>query len=216
MHSIPRAVLIASLLFAPLAQGAETTPPGTEQPPLDQVTVEATRINVGKLAKEVQDSEYRFYKRYNQLNKNKDYAINCITEANTGSRFQKTDCQPVFKTNAERKEAQQFIEGFGFGDQVTGTPGGVGGPVHVNAPTPPPPAALGSPTSAAMDISAGRPGFSKNMQDVTRASPELTKMAEEHAALWKKYYILYRKLNGASPLPEETSAAPPSSPAAPK
>ena len=53
MHSIPRAVLIASLLFAPLAQGAETTPPGAEQPPLDQVTVEATRINVSKLAKEV-------------------------------------------------------------------------------------------------------------------------------------------------------------------
>jgi hypothetical protein len=54
-----------------------------------------------------------------------------------------------------------------------------------------------------MAIAAGRPGFRKNMLDVTSQSPELTKLAQEHAELWKRFYAIYRQLNGAGPPPDE-------------
>ena len=44
------------------------------------------------------------------------------------------------------------------------------------------------------------------MIDVTRGSPELTKMAQEHSAPWKRYDALYRKLNGAPATPGQKPA----------
>jgi hypothetical protein len=43
------------------------------------------------------------------------------------------------------------------------------------------------------------------MIDVTARSPELTKMVEEHATLWQRYYVMYRELNGAPPPAPEKS-----------
>jgi hypothetical protein len=205
VHSILRSLLVMGVLFAPLAQAADETPPPGGEPPVQQVVVEATRTNVAKLGKEVQMSELRFYELYNTLNKDPDYAITCANEAPTGSRFKRTACQPVFKSKAEQAEARDFIQAFGGGDSAGGTSGG---PPHALAPSAPPPVAAGTFAAANMATSAGRPGFAQNIQDVTRRSPELTKLAEEHAALWKRYYTLYRQLNGAPPLPEDRSAGP--------
>lgn len=199
MHSIQRMVLAVGLVLAPVAYADET--------PLPQVVVEANRTNLAKLAKEIRDSEKRFYKRYNELNKVRDYAIKCTTEASTGTRFTRTDCQPVFQDKAQEEEARQFLAAFGSGDQVTGTPTGVTGPLHINEPPPPTSASGGSTTQAGLAIAARRPGFQKHMLEVTTQSPELTRMAQEHAELWKRYEAMYRKLNGSGPVPEEKASA---------
>jgi hypothetical protein len=190
-------VLVLGLLFTPLVHAAsETTPPGGD---VDQVTVEATRDNVVKLEKQVKMTELKFYELYNTLNKNRDYAIDCEDTPATGTRFKRSSCQPMFKTKAEQEEARQFLIAFGAGDQVTGTPDGVSGPLHINAPPPPPAASAGAMSSSVGPTSAGRPGFKQNMIDITNKSPELQKLAKEHAELWKRYYRLYRQLNGAGP-----------------
>jgi hypothetical protein len=199
MLSVSRMVLVVGLLFAPLAHAAED--------PVDTVTVEATRENVARLGKQVKMAQMHFYELYNQLNKNPDYAIECEEAAPTGTRFTQTTCQPKFKSNAEAEEARQFLIAFGSSDAATGTPGGVTGPPHAYHAETPPPVALGGAYAAAMGDAAGRPGFQKNLREITEKNPKLLKAAQEHAELWKRYYRLYRKLNGASPLPEENEAA---------
>jgi hypothetical protein len=194
LKTIPHKVLLSGLLFVSLAQGA----PPAGGPPLEQVIVEATRDTLAKLGKEVQQSEYRFYERYNELNENPDYAIKCSHETSTGTRFRRVACEPVFKSKAEQVEARDFIVAFGGGDHVSGMTGAPPGP----------PVAGGTFGPATLATAAGRPGFRKNMIEVTTRSPELTRMAQEHAALWKRFYTLYRKVNGAGPLPEEKSPAP--------
>jgi hypothetical protein len=203
LKAIPHVALLTCLLLAPRAQGAD------ESAPLPQVTVEATRANVAKLGKEVQMSEFRFYELYNTLNKNPDYAIKCANEAPTGSRFKRTECHPVFKIKAEEQEARDFIRAFGGGSAVSGVGAGLG-----PAGTSPPQSGAGAFGPAIVAISAARPGFRKNMIEVTTRSPELTRLAQEHAELWNRFFALYRKLNGAGPPPEEKApapAAPPSS-----
>lgn len=195
MGSIGRMVLVMGLLLTPLAHGAEE--------PLPQVKVEASRTNLNKLAKEIQASEKRFYERYNELNKVKDYAIKCTTAASTGTRFTRTDCVPVFQDKAEEEEARQFIRAFGGGDQVSGTPGGVTGPVRVNAPPPPVSANGGGTTQAAQQIAAKRPGFKQHMTEVTNQNPDLARLAQQHAELWSRYFDMYKVLNGAAPDPRE-------------
>jgi len=96
-------LLLSCLLFAPLAQGAEPTPPS------DQVVVQATRANLVRLGEEVKKAEYRFYQRYNELNTKRDYAIKCTTEARPNSRFTNSFCKPVFQTKAEEDESRTFF-----------------------------------------------------------------------------------------------------------
>jgi hypothetical protein len=198
MLSVSRMVLVVGLLVAPLAHAAEE--------PVDTVTVEATRENVAKLEKQVKMAQMHFYELYNQLNKDRDYSIECEEAAPTGTRFKQTTCQPHFKTKAEAEEARQFLIAFSSGDSATGTPGGVTGPPHLYHADTPPPVAAGGAYAAAMGNAAGRPGFQKHVQELTEKNPKLQKAAQEHAELWKRYYRLYRQLNGASPLPEENEA----------
>ncbi len=46
------------------------------------------------------------------------------------------------------------------------------------------------------------------MVEVTNQNPELIKMAQEHAALWKRYLDMYRTLNGAAPDPKDDPETP--------
>lgn len=212
MHPILRSVAVASLMVAPWVAHA-----ATDEPPLDQVKVEANRADVVKMGKEVQMLQMRFYELYNSLNKNRNYAIECENAATTGTRFKRNDCQPAFKNKAEQQAAREFLIAFGGGDQVTGTPDGVTGPAQVIAPPPPVSAISGTSTAPASGgKSAGQNGFQQHMLEMTRRSPELQKLAEEHATLWKRYYSAYRQLNGAPPLPDEPSGTPAGSAAPPK
>ena len=57
-------------------------------------------------------------------------------------------------------------------------------------------AGAGGGSPAWLDIEAGRPAFQKNVIEVTRNTPELIQMLQEHAKLWKRYESIYFKVNG--------------------
>src|SRR5262249_24362699 len=95
-----RTALLTFLLLTPLAHAADN--------PEQEVVVAATRANLIKLGKEVQLAEYRFYKRYNDLNTVRKYIIDCTIHARTGSHFESKYCEPRYQTQLEAEEAQQF------------------------------------------------------------------------------------------------------------
>ena len=163
MKTTVRNALLVGLLFAPIAPDATASPEDT----IDEVTIEAARANLAKLAQEVKVAERRFYARYNELNTTRDYAVNCEDEASTGSRFTLNSCQPVFQQKALREQRRDLREG--------GTAG----------------AAVSSAVAAAL------PGFQKNMADITRKNPDLLELLSEYGALAKQYEDASRKVNGS-------------------
>ncbi len=102
------------LLFvalAALSQPAFTQESGTAKvaPPVDaEVTVSAIR-QLAQLRKEMLVAEDRFIAKYNELNKEREYAISCTDEAHTGSRFLRRVCRPKFVANATGYEAREWF-----------------------------------------------------------------------------------------------------------
>ena len=187
LNRTSRSVVLACLMFAPLAQADDA--------PIDEVVVRATRTDLVKLARQVRMAEFRFYDRYNELNTQRDYAVTCNNEATTGSRFTWDSCQPVFQEKA------RVAEGRGFADVIQSAHAVPRGGVAISA-TPRPP--------ASMAITAGRPGFQQHMIDVTRRNPDLIKLLNEYDALLKQYEAAYRKINGRkAPADEKVEAGPP-------
>ena len=77
---------------------------------LDEVVIEGKRLY--QLRKEIVAAEDRFFKLYNELNKDDDYDVQCANEANTGSRIKQRVCKPVFFSNAEADYAQAMLRGY--------------------------------------------------------------------------------------------------------
>lgn len=91
----------------PKTQGsAVTVEPGSSEatPPIDEVIVSGTRT-LADLRKEMRVLEDRFLAKYNELNKEPEFAINCAEEATVGSRFVNHVCRPKYVDTALRKEA---------------------------------------------------------------------------------------------------------------
>src|SRR5690242_10831659 len=196
------------LLLAPVAYGAEAPTDNTSDQP--QVVIEATKMNMEKLRQEVLNLEYRFYQRYNSLNAVRKYDVDCAKEAATGWRIRRMQCRPRFQSNAQTEEAHELMIALGASPNPTAS-----GTVLTNNPLAvPPPVSPGSHTPATVAIETERPGFKKNMSEVVNRSPELEKMLEAHAAAWRQYTDVYRKLNGSDPVadtnfPEPAGTSPP-------
>jgi hypothetical protein len=127
------------------------------------------------------------------LNTKREFAVNCANEASVGSRFTHSECKPVFQSEAETAEVYELV----FSMQRAILPMGKGEGESI----------ISGATPATVAIEASRPGFKKNMIDVTRRSPDLIKLLEEHAALVRRYEDTYRILNGRKPVPEGQGAA---------
>jgi hypothetical protein len=158
-------------------------------PPNDQVVVQATRANLARLAEEVKKAEYRFYQRYNELNTKRDYAIQCTTEARPNSRFTNSSCKPLFQTKAEEDESREFFMELSRQYSAAGVP-------------------------APVAVAAGRPAYQKNVLEVTKRSPDLSRLLGEHNRLLRQYEALYYRVNRLPQQPAETAA--PAAPASAK
>jgi hypothetical protein len=159
-----------------------------------EVVIEATRANLTKLGTQVKMAEFKFYKRYNDLNKKRQYAINCTKEATVGSRFTSDICMPVYATQAQEAEAAAFMQMIG-----AGIPDGAGGPKSQRQQlydAPGQGAGMGGGMPARIAIEAGKSDFQKNVIAVTNDHPELQKLVGEHARLWKQWEDLYYRVNG--------------------
>jgi hypothetical protein len=185
-------LLVASaLVISPLA-GAADEPPSDNKP--QEVVIEATRANLNKIGNEVKLAEFKFYKRYNDFNKKREYAINCNKQAALGTRFTADICQPLYATRAEEAEAAQFMQMIGAGELGFAT-----GPTNQRQLLYPEPArgsGMGGGAPAKLAIEAGKNDFQKNVIEVTNSHPELQKLLGEHARLWKQWEDLYYRVNG--------------------
>src|SRR5690242_13748667 len=153
MNATLRNALLLGLLLAPLAQA--------DEPKQDEVVIEATRANLNKLGTQVKMAEFKFYKRYNDLNKKREYAIQCNKEATIGSRFTSDICQPVYATRAQEAEAAAFMQMIGAGVLDFET-----GPTNQRQTLYPQPArgsGMGGGTPAKLVIEAGKSDFQKNV-----------------------------------------------------
>ena len=75
-----------------------------------EVTVRAKR-ELEKIRLEIDAAQDRFIARYNELNKDPQYAMKCNDEARTGSRFTHHHCVPEFVNTATNAEARAALDG---------------------------------------------------------------------------------------------------------
>jgi hypothetical protein len=191
MKTMLRATPLLCLLLAPLAYAADDA---KAEPPEQEVIIEATRANLVKLGKQIKDAEWRFYKRYNDFNTKRQYAINCNEETRGDSHFKRSVCEPRYQSDAEAEEAQNFYRML-----MQAGPSNGYGPMSETAAKSLPPgqgAGMGGGTPAALITAAGRSDFQKHVLEVTQAHPELQKMLEEHGKMWEQYKSLFYRVNG--------------------
>ncbi|MEO6078472.1 MAG: hypothetical protein ABIQ86_01655 [Steroidobacteraceae bacterium] len=76
---------------------------------LDEFVIEGKKLS--QLRKQIVEAEDRFYQLYNELNTDKDFDVNCETQAPLGTRITQRVCKPVFYAEAEAEYAQAMLRG---------------------------------------------------------------------------------------------------------
>ncbi len=74
---------------------------------MPEVEINARRESLSHLRAEIVRLEDNFYSKYNQLNADKQYDIQCSREAPTGSILRRRNCLPVFVNRATEDEARR-------------------------------------------------------------------------------------------------------------
>jgi hypothetical protein len=152
------AVLVAGQSFAAAANDTLSE--------LNPVTVYGSR-DIARLRQAVVEAEDRFYARYNELNDNDDYDVNCRMEARTGTRLERRICRAVYQEEAIRESSKEGLEI----RQIFQSSGSRNGP---NMPRSP-------PVPAGLRILAMQPDFQRNMTSVVSRSRVLTRLLKERA-----------------------------------
>jgi hypothetical protein len=141
------------------------------QPPADieSVIISGHLNKLREVQKAIVDAEDRFYARYNQLNKNHDFDIECSVEAPTGTRLEVRECLPKFAAALTKQDVRGLLS------SGTSVDGGVFKP------------------SAGGLISNRMPELKSRMAQVVRSDPELQRLLRERALLAQHYKELSEK-----------------------
>jgi hypothetical protein len=164
------------LLIASLCIPAVAAAPSTSKTDLDEVTVNGERVKIEALREEIVRLEDKFYDRYNELNKIDDFDIHCIEEARTGTRFIKRSCRAVYQEQALADEGQAAFK--------------ILQRLREKGPTV---SDSGPPVPASVTIERRLPDYKRNLEEVARRNPELTKLLEERARVIEKYDAALKK-----------------------
>jgi hypothetical protein len=148
--------------------------------PLDEVLINGRRANQNELVQQIVKVENRFYERYNELNDNDDFDVNCSRDAVAGSRMQGRSCRAVYQEDAERAEGQ---ESYWWHYQTFDLGASGGGPTGERKPV----RAAPAPLPAMRVVLARRDEFRKTMVEVTSRNPELIRLLQQRAELVKRY-----------------------------
>jgi hypothetical protein len=100
-------VALLSFGTSALAQEAASTPQAGEN--VDEVIVPGRRPQ--NLRAEIERLEHVVYERWNALNSNDDFDIQCLDSEPTGSNITQTRCAPNFVIRAEARAAEDAIDG---------------------------------------------------------------------------------------------------------
>jgi len=147
---------------------------------LDEVVVSGARLD--QVRKELLEAEDRFFRRYNELNTDDDFDVQCHKEARLGTRLKNRHCRANFEEQAIREEGQEAGKIFqSIQDQFRE---GVANPRLRGGPAVP----------GVVVAEMRRPEFVRHMKEVVSQNPELVGLLQTHAALIERYYDLHRKL----------------------
>lgn len=170
--ALPALLLACGLAFGATAAAQEATATRTsmasapapvvieEMLELDEVVVHGTNLR-DRIVK----AEDRFFKLYNELNKDSDYDINCAyVSLEQDTRIQDRLCTPGFYVNA-------IVESMQWTERCRGTQDESGNYV------PPPPCYTPPPPELVLVDRTDE--YAKNVMDVIRTDPRLQEMAGE-------------------------------------
>ncbi|MET0279671.1 MAG: hypothetical protein ABW278_00915 [Steroidobacteraceae bacterium] len=172
----------ATLLLACTAMAVAGASPVST---LDEVKVEAARIKLSEMRRELVRMEDEFYARYNELNGRDEFDVHCAEEARIGTQLRRRYCRAVYESEAMENEGSSYAELLQRTIPVPPS-GGSDGPATADGP----------PVPAMLAIEAKRPDFRKNMLSVTRAHPELARLLKTRSELAKRYESTRRKSFG--------------------
>jgi hypothetical protein len=180
---------LLALLACAAAQAAES-PPIEEMMELDEVVVHGTR-----LAQRIERAEDRFFKLYNELNKNDDFDINCASLPLDGdTRIESRYCTPSFFANA-------LAEAVVWNQRCRGSEDEEGNYI------PPPPCY--TPPAPELVLMSRTGEMTKNIMDVIRSNPQLGDMAGELDQLHLERARLTRRYMQIKASADEARAAEP-------
>jgi hypothetical protein len=171
LHRFLPACLLAVVLQATAAA------PAAPKPELDEVTVSGERVKIEAMRKQIVQLEDKFYERYNELNTVDDFDVHCIEEARTGTRFIKRSCRAVYQERAVAEEGQAAFKVLQRWREK--------GPTVADG---------GPPVPAALIIQRRLPEYKKNLEEVARRHPDLTRLLEERGKLIEKFEAAQKKI----------------------
>jgi hypothetical protein len=103
-HVLNERTIEVAAVPASLPPDASASAVAHEAAALEEVVVNARRVELSVISAKLQELEEEFYAEYNKLNTNRQYDIVCTTEAAPGSRVRPRVCQPEFARTATRND----------------------------------------------------------------------------------------------------------------
>lgn len=184
-HSMVAAALVTGLLCAHTARAAlaSADTPGASTV-LDEVVVKGTRL--WKLRAAVIEAEDRLVERYNDLNQNDDFDIQCLLDAPTGTRLLRRYCMTQLQGRVERTDATAYINWSNDTviDPVTG------GARHSNSPTP--------MREVHLRLLERSQDYKKNLILLLQNNPDLRALAKQHSEARRRYEAAVKGIFGQS------------------
>jgi hypothetical protein len=108
IKALNTALAVLALGFTGLAQAAATNAV-SETTDLPEVQVVGKRLY--QMRKDIINAENKFFAKFNELNKNDEFDIHCVMNAETGTHLKKRLCRVQFYEDAQRQEAQARFGG---------------------------------------------------------------------------------------------------------
>jgi len=141
---------------------------------IEEVIVSGKLDSLSQLRKAVDRAENRVYERYNEINRNRDYDIECLTEAPLGSRQKVKKCQPRYVSDALHEDAFDVL----FRNQNSATK-----------------------LRSVAALAAGKQSFiRKAMLEAARNDPEMQRAMVEHSLLKERYEKVLKEKTGQRPV----------------
>jgi hypothetical protein len=140
----------------------------------DEIVVRSTPIY--ELRAAVVAAEERFYARYNELNKVRDFDVECVVAPPTGTRFKQRICRTVLQLNAQSEQGYEYAKL--VQDQSSADTGSVG-----------PKGIRGAPPTTEPEAAflARYQDYKENVLYLLKMNPDLRGLLQERLEAEKRY-----------------------------
>jgi hypothetical protein len=179
------ALLAGSIVAHAAIATAPRSDPSVRLEELDEVVVAGTRL--WELRAAVIKAQDLLVARYNQLNRDDDFDINCVTNAPTGTRFLRRYCLTRLQEREEQNDAIAIIDWQTDMILDPNKPGAITSEIHTNANQPNP--------QTQMHLAERSEDYRKNLIQLMQDHPELRRLARQQAEARRAYETAIRQRN---------------------